>query len=431
MKALITFLFSLLVFIQSSAQINAGPMLGYSTMREVAIWVQTSTGQKVYFEYIDSTNCTRLVDSMNTSFESGYCAQFIANMLEPGAKYYYQIYTNLDTTFGEFTSQSQWANSTQNQNLRFAMGSCAYFNDESYDLPGEQFGKGTEIFQHIVSAKPNFMLWLGDNTYFRESDYSSWSGMVYRYSHFKSHPDLALLWKSMHHYAIWDDHDYGPNDSDRSFELKDLSLKAFKSFWANQIYGSKESKGIYSKLSYGDADFFLLDNRYFRSPNKSNTGERTILGEEQEAWLLDALITSKASFKFIVMGGQFLNPAPVYENYANYGTEVLEILNFIERENLHNIIFLSGDRHKSECSVLELNNGALIYDYTSSPLTAKAYDSIEEENQLRVDSSHVATQNFGLLEISGNPGERILHIKTIGKNGDVLWEKRIKQQAAN
>lgn len=425
MKSIIASIFLYGLSFVSLGQISAGPMLGYQTMREVAIWVQVEQAQMVYFNCIDSLSCESVQDSLYTDFESAFTAQFIAKMLVPGRKYYYSITAGEDTAFGDFQTQNLWNNTEQNRSIRFAMGSCAYFNDEVYDLKGEAFGKGNEIFSQILTTKPSFMLWLGDNTYFRESDYSSWSGMVYRYSHFKSQPELQDLWKKMHHYAIWDDHDYGPNDSDRSFELKQLSLKAFKHFWANQYYGIEKNKGIYSKFSYGDADFFLLDNRFFRSPNQRKTGDRTILGEEQEAWLLDAIISSKANFKFIVMGGQFLNPAPVYENYANYGNEVLEILNFIEQENLNNIIFLSGDRHKSELSELELNNGAIVYDYTSSPLSAKAFDSFEEGNLLRVDSSHVGTQNFGLLEISGPADKRVLRIQTIDKNGEVLFEYSI------
>ena len=33
--------------------LQSGPMLGYSTMREVAIWVQTTDEAQVYFEYWD------------------------------------------------------------------------------------------------------------------------------------------------------------------------------------------------------------------------------------------------------------------------------------------------------------------------------------------------------------------------------------------
>ena len=40
-----------------------------------------------------------------------------------------------------------------------------------------------------------------------------------------------------HNYAIWDDHDFGPNDSDRSSAIKAITLEAFKDSWPNPSYG--------------------------------------------------------------------------------------------------------------------------------------------------------------------------------------------------
>ena len=68
----------------------------------------------------------------------------------------------------------------------------------------------------------------------------------------------------MPQYAIWDDHDFGPNDGDKSFVLKETSRKVFMNCWANPSYG-EEGKGIYTRITYNDCDFFLMDDRYFRS----------------------------------------------------------------------------------------------------------------------------------------------------------------------
>ena len=46
------------IFIPLHAQdlINSGPMVGYSTMQEVLLWVQTSENAKVHFEYYEINN---------------------------------------------------------------------------------------------------------------------------------------------------------------------------------------------------------------------------------------------------------------------------------------------------------------------------------------------------------------------------------------
>jgi len=146
------------------------------------------------------------------------------------------------------------------------------------------------------------MLWLGDNVYFREPDNTK-NAMLHRYTQVSSHPELQPLLASTHHYAIWDDHDFGPNDSDRGFFNKKAALEVFKAFWANPTYGIDNQDGITTMFSWGDCDFFLLDNRYYRTPVNRRTGKREILGESQKQWLFDNLVFSKAKFKFVLIGG--------------------------------------------------------------------------------------------------------------------------------
>lgn len=410
-------------------QIKSGPMLGYNTMKEVAVWVQTEEPTKVglkYFPLGDDEN-TQSTIAMSRS-EKGNTVHLIATNLEPGTTYQYLLTAGDEERKGEFTTQSLWQHRSDPPNFSFVTGSCVYSNQEKYDRPGEPYGQGNKIFESIVSTKAEFMLWLGDNIYLREPDWSSRSGIYQRYTHFKSQAEIQNLWKSMHHYAIWDDHDYGPNDADRSYVNKEITLEAFKDFWSNSDYGVNGKEGITHQFSYNDLDFFLLDNRYYRSPNKSKTGKREILGEEQIDWLIEALVFSEASFKIVAIGGQLLSNAAVYENHATYAEEREKIIKRIEEEEIKNVIFLSGDRHKTELSKMILKNGNVLYDYTCSPLTSKAYDTSDEKNDFRIEGTHVSTQNFGLLNLSGSFENRVLSIKTYDSSAKLIWEQKIKRQ---
>jgi alkaline phosphatase D len=88
-------------------------------------------------------------------------------------------------------------------------------------------------------------------------------------------------------------------------------------------------------------------------------------------WLIDALVTSKATFKFVAIGGQVLSNASLYENYATYPKERAQLLDLLVKEELKNVIFLTGDRHKTELSKIK-RNGIVFYDLTVSPLTSTA-----------------------------------------------------------
>lgn len=405
-------------------------MLGYNTMKEVAVWVQTERESEVVMYYNTSfgQRCSTIA---RTKIENGFTATLIAKNLEPGTTYNYTIVVDsqlVNSVGGKFTTQALWQHRTDPPDFSFATGSCAYTNEKKYDRPGEPYGKGKGVYNVIANKNPSLMLWLGDNIYLREPDWTSMSGINYRYTHFKSMPEIQKLWQNTHHYAIWDDHDFGPNDADRGFINKDLSLAAFKNFWANPSYGIPGDSGITSQFSFNDVDFFLLDNRYYRSPNERKTGERQILGEKQIEWLIDALVFSKASYKFVAIGGQFLSTAAVYENHATYPEERQKIIDLIDQEGIKNVVFLSGDRHKTELTKLVTNSGITIYDYTSSPLSSTAYNTSDEANTLRVEGTHVATQNFGLLSLTGSFEERKLSIKTYSAKGVLLWEKLIEKE---
>jgi alkaline phosphatase D len=174
-------------------------------------------------------------------------------------------------------------------------------------------------------------------------------------------------------------------------------------------------------------DFFLLDNRYYHSPNNRASGKRTLLGEEQVSWLIDALTASEASFKFIVVGGQFLNPLTYGENFSTFPEERSKILRLISRENISGIIFLTGDRHHTELSKLERENLYPLYDLTVSPLTsAPNPQHIEEHNFLRVPKTFVGERNFARLNVTGPGNNRLLKIAVFDKSGTELWTRAIK-----
>src|SRR5690606_17316042 len=120
--------------------------------------------------------------------------------------------------------------------------------------------------------------------------------------------------------------------------------------------------------------FFLLDDRYHRTPNRTpEDAPRTILGEAQRQWLIDALTFSRAPIKLVALGGQLLNPVPVFETYSNVAPEERQLLlDEIARSGIEGVVVLSGDRHHSELMRMEREGAYPLYEFTSSPLTAGA-----------------------------------------------------------
>jgi alkaline phosphatase D len=419
-----------------NAALQSGPMLGYVDMLEALIWVQTKGPARVEIEYWDQEKPEQKyrVEPRQTSAAQAFTAKCVANAVQPGRSYAYNLYLNGGLVKlpypATFKTQPLWQWRTDPPAFSVALGSCAYVNEPEYDRPGKPYGSNFQIFGHIVAQKPDLMLWLGDNHYYREVDWNTWTGMQHRATHTRSLPELQPLLAATHHYAIWDDHDFGPNDSDGTFLHKDMAWEVFRDFWGNPSFGVNGQKGCTSYFKYADMDFFLLDNRYFRTPDHcASCPERSQLGKAQREWFLAALAESTAPFKLVAIGGQVLSDNPQHETYTHYfKAERDSILRFIERENIQNVVFLSGDLHYSELSALQNAAGNWVYDLTTSPLTSGAFSGAAEKeyNTLRVPGSLVDRHNFAVLRFSGARTKRSMEISQYDANGKQLWTKTIE-----
>jgi alkaline phosphatase D len=232
------------------------------------------------------------------------------------------------------------------------------------------------------------------------------------------------LLRSTHHYAIWDDHDFGPNDANGAWIHKDWALESFKEYWMNPSYGIPGKPGITTAFPLADIHFYMLDNRYQRTSHEIKGNTPQILGKEQIDWLIENLKYSRAPFKMVAVGGQVLNPAKVYENHAQYAEEREYLINRIVEEQIKGVIFLTGDRHHTELRKVEID-GVVIYDLTVSPLTSGVHEAKNESTLNLVEGTKVSEHNFGLLEFSGERLARRMKIYIFDRDGTEIWSKTL------
>lgn len=420
----------------AAAQVTiSGPMPGHSDHLAASVWLQCHGPCAVQLEYwnADSTlSFRRRTPVQQGDPQNAYAMTFTLDRVVPCQRYAYRVLIDdqepvlPDSLF--FRTQCLWKWRTEPPDFSVVTGSCAYINEPAYDRPNRPYGGDYGIFGHMADARADLMLWLGDNTYLREPDWGTRTGFLYRYTHTRRTPELQRLLRSTHHYAIWDDHDFGPNDADGSFANAAISREAFDLFWANPEGRPTGLRTNTTAFSHNDVDFFLLDNRTERVRADMTTVEPTILGHDQIDWLIRALKYSDATFKIVAMGGQFLNDAAVFENYATVPKERQAILDRIQAEGIRNVVFLTGDRHFSELSQLNLPNGLTVYDLTVSPLTSGAYAEPKEINTLLVPGTRVTERNYGVLRFSGPRKERRLTMAIHAADGRLLWERTIQAQ---
>jgi alkaline phosphatase D len=434
----ITIIITLSVLAQP--RVISGPMLGPVELRDAKIWVEVSpevkTASLQYYKKGDAkiSKAVLYKGELGNDFNP---LQFIVGGLDFNTTYEYKIWINGKATVkgGEFTTKDLWQWRKQPPEFNFLTGSCAYINQPIYDRPGKPYGGDSSIFETMAKEKSAFMLWLGDEWYTREVDYYSEWGLWYRASHDRSVPVLQNFLKSMPQFAMWDDHDYGPNDIGKNYILKDASRKVFNNYFCNPSSG-ENGQGIYTMNSWGDADIFMTDDRWWRSADRIKDSvdgkpnpKKEMLGAQQMEWLKNSLLYSSATFKIVAVGSQVLNPVSPFDTWWNFPAEYNELMNFIKEYKINGIVFLTGDRHHSEIIKVDRPGTYPLYDITVSPLTSgtHSFGGPEKNNPYRVLGID-EKQNYGKFSFSGKTGNRKMTVTYFGIKGDKLGEWSISEK---
>lgn len=443
MRRFCSILFFLFLFISVQAQLVSGPMLGIVELRTAKVWVEVKPGSSAAILYWKKgdMNSFRSLEKKTGKEEWFSPLTFDLVGLDVNTTYEYQILVNQKTVTkpakadGSFTTKELWQWRKPAPDFSFIAGSCAYFNEPAFDRPGKPYGGDASIFETMAKEKAAFMLWLGDNWYTRDVDYFDRWGLWYRASHDRSSPALKNLLKSTSHIAIWDDHDYGPNDIGMNYILKDETRKVFNSYFPNASAGVN-GEGIYTMYSYGDMDLFLMDDRWWRSADEmkdSVNGKpnpaKTLWGKQQLQWLKNSLLYSNAPFKIIATGSQVLNPVSPFDKLLDFPAEYYELMDFLKENKINGVLFLTGDRHHTEIIKVNREGTYPLYDITASPLTSGThkFDGPEKNNPYRVLGID-EKQNYARFRFSGERNKRKLNVEFLGLKGEKLGEWTISEK---
>lgn len=412
-------------------QLVSGPMAGPAEHRAVTIWAQGEQEATATIEYWPLAK--PLLKRRSVPVQMKAQEQFIAHLrvqdLEPGTQYGYRLLLNDIAAGSDLTLRTQtlWQWRTDAPDFTVLAGSCNYGNEPAYDRPGKPYGDRHDIFDVMAAQRPDLTIWLGDNLYYREVDFSSRSGMEYRWAYERRQPYVQKLLRTGSHAAIWDDHDFGPNDSNSSFTFKDDALALQKRYWANPAYGLPDLPGAFSTFSYGDVDFFLMDNRWYRDDNNLPDNGRVMYGEKQMRWLKNALMTSTARFKLIAGGSQSLYKSPRGDSWQDYPAERADFLKFLADAKVTGVMFLSGDVHRTELNKLERPGLYPLHDLTCSPMTSGTYvdETLRTHEHLVAGTLLMGERNFCRIRLEGSRAERKMVISAINADGQTQWTHSI------
>lgn len=450
-----------------------GPMIGASAMSEVQLWVQTDGAAEVVIEYwnLDTPEHILRTEPIQTRRHYGFVAKPVADQVAAGQRYGYRVLINgneVTPMYREgfrdgaipltFHTPRNWrfrASGHEVFDFTVGFGSCAYINEPEggFDrMGGRPYGGEYQIFESIYEQSPDFFIWLGDNVYYREPDWTTRSGKIHRWTHDRSIPELRPMLATIPQYAIWDDHDYGPNDAGREYWHRELATEIFTLFWANPTVGFPGQGGISSYFAWGDVHFYLLDNRSFRStpvmdPRPFGQTPQQ-LGKEQIDTLVELMIFNRwqsissypSTFHVVAVGSQILSPHSK-DSLPSYPEEWQYLFDRLVQAEMHNVIFITGDVHFGEVSRKVYPGGGLtgvpgrygnpgtdyvFWDITSSSLTAGSWPGAPaERNPYRFDifpgeTDRAGQRNFATLSFEGPLTERRAIIRFFDSDGNLL-----------
>jgi alkaline phosphatase D len=142
---------------------------------------------------------------------------------------------------------------------------------------------------------------------------------------------------------MWDDHDYGSDNGSSEVPYREVARGAFSSYVGRQI---GQDRALWTRISNGPLDIFLLDLRSERDPWQAPDGpDKTMLGDQQWEWLKAELLASTAPFKMIVSSVPF-NPTPEKPDaWFGYEYERQLVLGWLAENQIRNVFVVSGDIH--------------------------------------------------------------------------------------
>lgn len=332
-----------------------GPMLGCVTDSSARFWVRTIGPATVQVVAGDLKSA-----AVQTGPDTDYTAILDLNGLKPLTSYPYDILVN-DRSVSAGKPFEFRTFPSKDQKVQFAVG----FGGGARYNPSKE-----TMWDVIASYSPAAFLFLGDNVYIDLPE--SRSKQRVHYYRRQLRPEYQRLTAATASYAIYDDHDLGKNDCAGGPDpfkpgWKFPSWNVFRENWNNPYYGGGEKQpGCWFDFSIGDVDFFMIDNRYYRSFQ-----DGTMLGPIQKEWLLSKLSASTATFKVIASGTLWTEHADKGGQDSWWGVkeEREEIFSLIDREKIGGVILLSADRHRTDVYKIHRPDGYDLYEFETSKLT--------------------------------------------------------------
>jgi len=387
--------------------LSRGPVVGGVTESEAKVFVRTDQASAVTLRYGTDPNLGSFLVSapLDTALISDYTKIIPLTGLAAETTYYLNVLVNgiPQLTGPPFPSFSTFPPSGSSRNFSFIALSDF---ETSYNLH-----ETVQTYASAAALSPGFVFIGGD------FDHRNPLTLVDKRKMFKDLYDPASAYLSdfvsqiLRRFPIihqWDDHDSGLNNLDKTYRHWNITQQAFQEYIPTYQLPAIRP-GIWQKFSYAQLDGFVLDCRSQRDPetdvddsSKSMLDGNALGATGQLEWLKQGLLSSTAEWK-VIFSSVVTNTATKFpDGWAGYQIEWQGLRDFINLNNIKNVIFISGDLHQASIDN-GTNSGFPEMCVPQANASKGGYCATGPPGNWSEGYYNVTCSGFSLITISQNP----------------------------
>jgi phosphodiesterase/alkaline phosphatase D-like protein len=349
---------------------------------------------------------------LTAPMEKGLLHRFVLTGLKPDTSYSYRLVDasgapldEEERVFRTFPANGKPAS------FRFAVSSCAR-------------EANSPAFSAISHQAPRFFVHTGDFHYFNIGKNQV---ELFRkaYDHHLSSPRLRTMLASVPMMYIWDDHDFGPNDSNRNSPSREASLQNFRELvphYPLTVAPRDPAASVDQVFTIGRVTFILSDLRSQRDPERLR-----MMNEAQDAWLRKQFLAARdagSALIFWVTSVPWNGRATQADRWQGYPAHREEIASFLKENSLAGkVVILSGDAHMTAIddgtnSDFAKGKGAPIRVFQAGPLAnVGSYKGgpYTHGARYKTEGKKDYLHQFGLVDVEDD-GKQI-RVKWSGRQG--------------
>lgn len=227
-------------------------------------------------------------------------------------------------------------------NFTFAFSSC---QDETSD---------PKVYESIGVHEPLFFAHLGD-LHYDNIDFED-SLLAYRSGYLNAlHAPAgkAMLGMKVPMVYMYDDHDFGPDNSDKTAPGRKYALQTYREYVPHYPLHTSMEKGggaVFQEFVIGRVLFLLTDLRSMRTPNGDvDSKKKTVLGKLQKKWfkdMIDAVMKKPHKDITTIVWCSTMPWLDDERKWGHFKYEQAEIVQFLKTyQKKKKLYIISGDAH--------------------------------------------------------------------------------------